>query len=216
MNFIDRLKRSRQAARLVERAESLLADAERLDAAGSPNRAPDGPAQAAFDHLREAESCGYGDADHLNLRTAQALLLLGRAAQALPHAYDAASARPYDVDSRVVHGKIRLALDQLDEALHEYEAVLEEFAGDADALAGVRAVSLARGDIPITDAATHDERTDDLQSAALLLVSAWDAAGVVEARIAALRGGIVNVELIDVLTAAASRRPDSDALAEAT
>ncbi len=202
MGLLDRLRRSRRAARLLREAEALLEQAEALEDAGAPHDDVAARAGAALRTLEEAEAAGLRDHDHLCLRRAQALLSLRRPDEALAPAHRAARARPYDVDSRLVHARVRLALGQLREAEHEYAAVLEEFAGDPDATRGRRAVMLARGSLPLEE----DDRAEDRAAAADLLIAAWRTAGAVDPRLRALREAGADAEVIALLQGAIARR----------
>ena len=125
MGLLDGLLKQRAAGRLLRDAEQLLEGAERLELSMSPHAAAarqelvTETAGLALAKLLEAERAGLKDRDHLNLRHAQVLLLLRRADEALTPALAAANARPYDVDSRIIHGRVRLALGQLRQASHE-------------------------------------------------------------------------------------------------
>lgn len=113
-------------------------------------------------------------------------LLLGDLETALEAAYAAANERPYDVDSRIVHGTVRLARQEVDHAEHEFEAVIEEFGAESDAADGRRATILARGHAPLDELPASTEEWD---SAATLLTTLWRVAGVVEQRMAAIESG---------------------------
>ncbi len=113
-------------------------------------------------------------------------LFQGNVEDAQRCAYAAADDRPYDVDSRIVHGTVRLARNELDHAEHEFEQVIEEFGAEADAADGRRAVILARGHAPLDDLPASD---DEWQAAARLLTTLWRLGGVAESRMAALTGG---------------------------
>ena len=119
MGLRDRLRRSREASRLMQDAERLIEVAERDQAEAAQLTQVRESAEAARLALVEAREAGYGDEAHLHLRLAQSLLLLGRPHEALAPAYDAAKARPYDVESRVTHGRVRLALGDAAQARHE-------------------------------------------------------------------------------------------------
>lgn len=113
-------------------------------------------------------------------------LLLGDLDSALEAAYAAAKERPYDVDSRIVHGIVRLARQELDHAEHEFEAVIEEFGAESDAADGRRATILARGHAPLDELPASKE---EWESAATLLTTLWRVARVVEERMAAIESG---------------------------
>ena len=182
--------------------------ADRLERDAGADRDRTAQAEAASTHLRAAQALGFGDTALMNLHRAQALLHLGRAEEALEPAYAAASARAYDVDSRVVHGAVRLALGNLVEAKHEYASVLEEFSGDPDALAGLRAVALARGELFDEEYLPSDEqvRADDLAAAAGCLIAAWIASGSVSQRLDALAAGGADVAVLAALRRERARR----------
>ena len=155
--------------------------------------------------LEAAAQAGFCDQAHLDLRMAEALLLSGKPEEARAPARRAASARPYDVDSRIVHGQVRLALGELHEAAHEFESVLEEFGGDPDAKAGLLAVTLARGKWTVEGT----ETAEDYAKAGDMLIKAWDAADSIKIRIQALKalppaGG--DPRVIEVVETAAKRR----------
>jgi tetratricopeptide (TPR) repeat protein len=185
MGLLDGLLKQRTAARFMRDAEQLLSGAERIElnmdthVAASRAKLVTETAGLALDKLLEADRAGFNDRDHFNMRHAQALLLLRRADEALTPALAAAHARPYDVDSRIIHGRIRLALGQLREAAHEFASILEEFGREADAMDGLRATSLARGELVYEAEDTDAERA----RGADLLLSAWDAAGAIQQRL---------------------------------
>ena len=188
----------------LREAEGLIEAAKRLDDRGEGAAARRGAGRAVT-LLEEAGRAGFGDRAHLDLRLAEALLLAGKPEQAREPAHRAASARPYDVDSRIVHGQVRLALGDLREAAHEFESVLEEFGGDPDARAGQLAVALARGEWTVGG----EETAEDYATAADVLVGAWESAGAVKERIKALKalppaGG--DPRVVEVVEAGAKRR----------
>lgn len=113
-------------------------------------------------------------------------LMLGELDLALEHSYSAASERPYDVDSRVVHGTVRLARNELEHAAHEFEAIIEEFGAEGDAMDGRRAVILAHGFAPLDELPATES---DWARAATLATTLWRLAGIVDARIRDLEGG---------------------------
>lgn len=201
MRLIETFRKRQAARKWLERAESLLAEAWRLQIEGAEEERTLAIATAALDAIQQAEAAGYRDGNHIALRRAEALFLLRRPEEALAPAHRAAEARPYDVDSRIVHGAVRLALNHLREAAHEYEAVLEEFGGDPDALTGRLAVALARGEAGVTG----EESEDDLRKAAALLTGAWWSAGAMEERLAALAGG-APAQVVALLAEATARR----------
>lgn len=183
MSLLQRLRRSLtagpapsdEAARLLAQAESLLRQGADRDHIRSL-------ARAALDML---DTAATGDAPDPEdpLRRAAALTWLGELDDALPLAYAAAAERPYDVDSRIVHGNLRLARNELDQAAHEFDAVIEEFGADADAADGRRAVILARGHAPADELPAHP---DDWRRAAILLTSLWRQANQIAPRLDAL------------------------------
>ena len=160
-------------------AAALLDEAERLVRAGRGADA-NAPARRALALLADA-----GGADELDLRLGAAHCFAGELDAALRHARAAALARPYDVDSRLSLGNVRLARDELLEAAHEFDAVIEEFGAEPDAASGRRAAILARGEAPVDELAASDA---DWRDAARLLVGLWSAAGITERRLAALSG----------------------------
>jgi hypothetical protein len=212
MGLLDGLLKQRTAGRFMRDAEQLLSGAERIETnmsthvAASRGKLVTETAGLALDKLLEADRAGFSDRDHFNMRHAQALLLLRRADEALPPALAAAHARPYDVDSRIIHGRIRLALGQLREAAHEFAAILEEFGREADAMDGLRATSMARGDLVYEAEDTDEERA----RAADLLLSSWDAAGAIQRCLEDLRATDGNADvgspLMRVLLDALARR----------
>ncbi len=113
-------------------------------------------------------------------------LFRGDLEAALEASYRAAGSRPYDVDSRIVHGTVRLARNELQHAEHEFDAVIEEFGAEQDASDGRRAVILAQGFAPLDELPASEA---DWDSAATLLTTLWRLAGVTEARTTALAGG---------------------------
>ena len=113
-------------------------------------------------------------------------LFLGDLDSALESSYQAARSRPYDVDSRIVHGTVRLARNELDHAEHEFDAVIEEFGADSDAADGRRASILARGHAPLDELPAADE---EWEAAAVLLTTLWRVAGICEERLAAIGDG---------------------------
>ena len=187
MGIVQRLRtrlmaNSAGAARAVGVAEAtaLLAQAEALvrDARGAEARAP---ARAALELLRDV-----GPAVELDLRLGAAHCFVGELDDALRHARAAALARPYDVDSRLALGNVRLVRAELDEAAHEFDAVIEEFGADPDTANGRRATILARGQAPVDELAAGDE---EWAAAARLLAGLWTAAGVANQRLQSLAGG---------------------------
>lgn len=187
-----------------QQAERLLEAARRLNRRGEREAVRRGGGRAVK-MLEAAERAGFGDQAHFDLRMAEALLLSGKPEEARTPAHRAASARPYDVDSRIVHGHVRLALGELREAAHEFESVLEEFGGDPDAKAGLLAVALARGQWTVEGT----ETAEDYVKAGDVLINAWDAADRVKEHIQALKalppaGG--DPRVVEVVEMAAKRR----------
>lgn len=166
MSLLGRLRSRLSSADREQPPASELADAERLMRLGgsvldirqiAETVVTDGPVEAAW------QSMFLGDLD-----------------SALDSAYRAATERPYDVDSRIVHGTVRLARNELDHAAHEFDAVIEEFGAEPDAADGRRATILARGFAPLDDLpASHKE----WESAAVLLTTLWRIADVVRERL---------------------------------
>ncbi len=194
-NVLQRWRAGRRAGRLMQAAELGLGEAEALVDRGDL----DGAGRAgeeALARLEEAGALGPGDEDHLALLRARGLLLSGRTEEARAPAHRAASARPYDVDSRIVLGLVCLALGDLEAAEHEYASVLEEFGGDPDAERGCRAVSLARGGFPLEE----DLQSEDVAQAAALLRRAWALAGVGAGRLAALATDGAEAEVLRILS----------------
>lgn len=183
MGLVERLRRrmgegSREAAMLRD-ATVLLAEAERLVRAGC-GAAANRPAREALALLERVNR-----SDELDLRIGAAFCFGGDLEPALRRARGAALARPYDVDSRLSLGNVRLARNELDEAAHEFDAVIEEFGAEGEAASGRRAAILARGDAPVDELAASEA---DWREAARLLIGLWAAAGLVEQRLAALSG----------------------------
>jgi tetratricopeptide (TPR) repeat protein len=215
MGLRDRLRRSRASSRLLLEAERLIEAGERAQAEAAPPAQVRQSAEAARLALLEAREAGYDDGAHLHLRLAQSLFLLGRPHEALAPAYDAAKARPYDVESRVTHGRVRLALGDAAQAMHEFESVLEEFGGDPEANAGLRAAHLALGELPL-DPADEVEIGADREAGAEFLISAWEQAGAVAEHLAALRQGTADPGLLTLLERIVDRRDRSRQIASET
>ena len=191
--LLDRWRRGREARRGVAALERAIEAAE----AGA-GREPVPVLDDVLAGLAALRADSAGDDPHLDLLEARALFLSGRADEARAPAHRAAAARPYDVESRMTHGLICLALDRLDEAGHEFEAVLEEFGGDPGAENGRRAVALARGRLPLDEHALPG----DLDAAAGLLLTCWRRAGVAPARLDALRARGADPHVLAALEAA--------------
>ena len=191
--LLDRWRRGREARRGVAALEWAIEAAEAGDAHDPASGLDDVVAG-----LAALRADGAPNDPHLDLLEARALFLSGRAAEARAPAHRAATARPYDVESRITHGLICLALDRLDEAGHEFEAVLEEFGGDPGAEDGRRAVALARGRLPLDEHALPG----DLDAAAGLLLTCWRRAGATPARLDALRAQGADPVVLAALEAA--------------
>ena len=190
--LLDRWRRGRDTRRAIASLERALASAE----ADPPHAPPPGQADLLA-RLAAVRADGPSGDPHLDLLEARALFLSGRTAEARAPARRAATARPYDVESRVTHGLICLALDRLDEAAHEFDSVLEEFGGDPDAETGRRAVALARGRAPLDEHALPD----DLDAAARLLLTCWRRAAATEPRLLALRSDGADPRVVAALEA---------------
>lgn len=172
MGLFDRL-RSQVTARAREESSSVeIQQAERLLRAGA----------SVADITREAQAIGSDDM----VSRAWRALLLGDLDSALEAAYTAAEERPYDVDSRIVHGTVRLARHELDHAEHEFEAVIEEFGADSDAADGRRATILARGHAPMDELPAS---TEEWEVAATLLTTLWRVGRVADERMATIEAG---------------------------
>ena len=120
------------------------------------------------------------------IESAWLALFRGDLESALVASYGAAQSRPYDVDSRLVHGLVRLARDELEHAEHEFDAVIEEFGAEQEASDGRRAVMLARGFAPLDELPASES---DWRSAAVLLTTLWRLSGTSGARLQALQDG---------------------------
>lgn len=189
----------------MHEAEDALAEIETSQLRGDDPAPLHQAAVEAAAILERAGRGGYRDQEHFQLRLAQALLLQGRVREALAPAYAAARARPYDVDSRVIHGRVRLALHDLEPAQHEFASVLEEFGGDADANAGLCAAHLAAGKLPLSS----DEEVElgaDRQAGAEFLVASWELAGVVRERIDSVQAASPDPGLVPLLERIAQAR----------
>ncbi len=169
MSFLARLRSTWSPTSREESKASRLVEAERLMRAGG----------STADIRRLAQ----GAVAEGPVETAWKALFSGSLESALQSAYAAADERPYDVDSRIVHGTVRLALNDLDHAEHEFDAVIEEFGAEPDAADGRRATILARGFAPLDELPASDE---EWESAAVLLTSLWRISGVVDERLKGL------------------------------
>ena len=165
MSLLERLPWRQSTGGVSERDAEHLSAAESLLRAGGAIREIRGHAG----HVR----------GHNEVERAWIAVFKGHLEEALQHGYAAAIERPYDVDSRIVHGTVRLARNELEHADYEFEAVIEEFGAESDAMDGRRAVILAYGYAPLDELPASDE---DWSTAATLLTSLWRLAGVVDAR----------------------------------
>lgn len=172
MGLIDRLRSRLTRGDREDATAVALANAERLLRTGA----------SVADITRNARATDPNDEVSIAWRA----LFCQDLDAALAAAYSAADERPYDVDSRIVHGTVRLARNELEHADHEFEAVIEEFGAEADAADGRRAAILARGHAPLDELPSSDE---EWESAAVLLTTLWRVAGVVEERLAGIRDG---------------------------
>jgi len=169
MSLFSRLRSRLSAGSHQRSSETPLVEAERLLRSGGP----------AVEIRRAAMCAQPGDP----VDRAWQALFTGDADLALTAAYTAADARPYDVDSRIVHGTVRLARNDLDHAEHEFDAVIEEFGAEPDAADGRRATILARGFAPLDELPASDA---EWESAAVLLTTLWRMIGVADERLAGL------------------------------
>ena len=155
------------------------------------------PSDPVYSPLQEAESLLRSGGSVARIREraalaqpssdvdrAWALLFHGDLETAQQFAYGAAITQPYDVDSRIVHGTVRLARHELEHATHEFDAVIEEFGAESDAASGRRAAILAQGFAPLDDLPASD---DEWRQAATLLVSLWRVTDQVELRLSSLQ-----------------------------
>ena len=169
MSLLNRLRARLSGDHSRSESESSLARAERLLRSGG-----------SVDDVRAAAGLVRPKND---IERAWVALFLGDVATALDLSYGAAMSRPYDVDSRIVHGTVRLARNELEHAAHEFDAVIEEFGAEADAADGRRAVILARGHAPLDELPASDR---EWAEAAVLLTSLWRLVDCVETRLDAL------------------------------
>ena len=172
MSFLDRLPWRRSDGGVAERDAEHLSSTEALLRAG-----------AAVRDIRRSAGLATG---HNDVQRAWIAVFQGNLEEALERGFAAASERPYDVDSRIVHGIVRLARNELEHADYEFEAVIEEFGAESDAMDGRRAVILAYGYAPLDELPATD---DDWSTAATLLTTLWRLAGVVDARMSDLADG---------------------------
>ena len=175
----------------IERVDDLLAEGERMLRAGADARRIREIGREALAVLGEDAR-----ADH---RRGAAHLLAGDADEAARHAHAAADARPYDVDSRIVLGHVRLARREVEAAAHEFDEVIGEFGAEDDAATGRRAAILASGHAPADELPASD---NDWRAAARLLISLWRTAGLLDERLAELAGA--NPATLALLRAAAN------------
>ena len=206
MSIAERLRErigiGRRSGAVPEAAAALLDEAERLVRSGRGADA-NAPARRALDLLAAVDR-----ADELDLRLGAAHCFCGDLDAALRHARAAALARPYDVDSRLSLGNVRLARNELLEAAHEFDAVIEEFGAEPDAANGRRAAILARGEAPVDELAASDA---DWRDSARLLVGLWSAAGIAERRLAALGDAdALSLALLDAVQAEAQISAESE------
>ena len=136
--------------------------------------------------VAEIQQVVLGHTGHNDVESSWLALFRGDLDSALEASYRAADRRPYDVDSRLVHGLVRLARNELEHAEHEFDAVIEEFGAEREASDGRRAVMLARGFAPLDELPASES---DWESAAVLLTTLWRVSGRHEERIEALQGG---------------------------
>lgn len=194
MSLLDRLRARLVSGGRSEPPSSGLAEAERLLRSGASQL-----------EIRRAASESEA---HNPVEAAWKSLLLGDLDSALDSAYAAADERPYDVDSRIVHGMTRLARHELDHAEHEFDAVIEEFGADSDAADGRRATFLARGFAPL-DELPADER--EWRSAAILLTTLWRLAGLADQRLRTLEEAHPDGLYVIMGALAQGRAADSEA-----
>lgn len=172
MSLLSRLRSRVGSGRDAEHRRTSLAAAENLLRSGG-----------SVARIRQMVT---GLVGHNDVESSWIALFRGELESALEASYRAADSRPYDVDSRIVHGAVRLARNDLDHAEHEFDAVIEEFGAEQDASDGRRAVILARGFAPLDELPASDA---DWESAATLLTTLWRLADVADARMDALKGG---------------------------
>ena len=172
MGLFDRFRSQASVRTRAESPAIEIEKAERLLRAGA----------SVAEIRREARAITSDD----NVSRAWRSLLLGDLDTGLEASYAAADERPYDVDSRIVHGTVRLARQELDHSEHEFEAVIEEFGADSDAVDGRRATILARGHAPLDELPAS---TEEWESAAILLTTLWRVGRIVEERMATIESG---------------------------
>ena len=202
MGLRDAIRRRFHADSGSAKAATLLARGEAVLRAGGPAAELHSLGREALGQLEAADALHN---EEQVVQLAAANLLAGDLTQAVKLARAAAEARPYDVDSRIVHGNVRLARNELTEAAHEFDAIIEEFGAERDAAAGRRAVILARGEGP------HDElpaSADDWREAATLLAALWATCSLTDERVEALRQA--HSETLVLIEDAISRRREED------
>ncbi|MCY3568368.1 MAG: hypothetical protein OXH38_07045, partial [Chloroflexi bacterium] len=175
MNLLDRIRSRIGLDRAAADRRSRIDTAERLTRAGAP-----------VADIRQAVHGLQTPHAGEEIESAWLALIRGDLESALAVSYGAAQSRPYDVDSRLVHGLVRLARDELEHAEHEFDAVIEEFGAEQEASDGRRAVMLARGFAPLDELPTSEP---DWDSAAALLTTLWRLSGTSQARMLALQDG---------------------------
>lgn len=178
----------------LERVDELLAQGERLLRAGADPRRIRAIGRDALALLGDRRT-----GDH---RPGAARLLAGDLDEAAELAHAAADARPYDVDSRIALGNVRLARREVEAAAHEFDEVIGEFGAEDDAATGRRAAILAGGHAPADELPASDE---DWRNAARLLVSLWRTADLLEERLAELDGA--HPAALSLLRGAAGEEP---------
>lgn len=172
MSFLNRLPWRRVASGDATPSEERLSEAETLLRSGG--------------RVEEIRAIVDPIEGHNDVERAWRALLLGDLEGALAQAYATASERPYDVDSRIVHGTVRLARNELQHADHEFDAVIEEFGAEADATDGRRAVILAHGFAPLDELPASEA---DWESAARLLTTLWRLSDLSDTRMSTLAHG---------------------------
>ena len=169
MSLLSRLRSRLVSAPSRKRPIAPLAEAERLLRSGGS--------------VEEIQRIAALATAENSVERAWKALFLGDIETAQTAAYAAADERPYDVESRIVHGTVRLARNELDHAAHEFDAVIEEFGAEPDAADGRRAAILARGFAPLDELPASGA---EWESAATLLTTLWRITGLTESRLADL------------------------------
>jgi len=175
MNLLDRIRYRLGLDRAAADRRSRIDTAERLMRSG-----------ASVADIQQAVHGLPSPHGEVRIESAWLSLIQGDLESALVASYGAAQSRPYDVDSRLVHGLVRLARDELEHAEHEFDAVIEEFGAEQEASDGRRAVMLARGFAPLDELPASES---DWRSAAVLLTTLWRLSGTSGARLLALQDG---------------------------